>query len=215
MNSPLINILTRTSNRPNGFKRCHDSILNQTYKNIRHLVSYDNDKDLNYLKDIKDKYKANKDILLKEYKHPLNRAATFPYNLYINHLIKQVEEGWIMIIDDDDYLYDNNSIENLVKHINTKNKDTIFIFQAEYPTKRKIPDLGSYRIKRPRRGNISSCCFIFHESYRGKAHFPPVKAGDFDFINVLYSKYNSKIWIPEIFVKFGNLGGLGKRKDIK
>ena len=49
-----LNILTRTSNRPNGFKRCYNSIKNQTYKKINHIVSCDNEKDLNYLNNYDD-----------------------------------------------------------------------------------------------------------------------------------------------------------------
>jgi len=46
----LINILTRTSGRPNGFNKCRKSIENQTYIQIKHLVSYDDNNDLHYLK---------------------------------------------------------------------------------------------------------------------------------------------------------------------
>ena len=45
----LINILTRTSNRPIGFYNCHQSVIKQTYKNIKHFVTYENDSDLKYI----------------------------------------------------------------------------------------------------------------------------------------------------------------------
>ncbi len=44
-----INILTRTSNRPHGMRHCYDSVKQQTYKNIRHIVAYDTPSDLDYL----------------------------------------------------------------------------------------------------------------------------------------------------------------------
>jgi hypothetical protein len=42
MDSPLINIITRVS-RKNKFFRCYKSIHNQTYKNINHICTYQND----------------------------------------------------------------------------------------------------------------------------------------------------------------------------
>lgn len=42
MDSPLINIVTRVS-RKNKFHRCYKSIHNQTYKNINHICTYQND----------------------------------------------------------------------------------------------------------------------------------------------------------------------------
>jgi len=46
--NPKINILTRTSGRPNCFKRCVDSIKSQTYKNINHIVGADDDASYEY-----------------------------------------------------------------------------------------------------------------------------------------------------------------------
>ena len=45
----LINILTRTSNRPIGFYNCYQSIKNQTHNNINHFVSFDNYQDQEYI----------------------------------------------------------------------------------------------------------------------------------------------------------------------
>jgi len=42
MDSPLINIITRVS-RKEKFKRCYESIHGQTYKNINHICTYQND----------------------------------------------------------------------------------------------------------------------------------------------------------------------------
>ena len=48
----LINILTRTSNRPIGFLNNYHSVSNQTYKNINHLVSYEYEEDLKHYQEI-------------------------------------------------------------------------------------------------------------------------------------------------------------------
>lgn len=45
---PIINIVTRTSNRPIYFERCQESIEIQTYPNskIRKIVTFDDEQDL-------------------------------------------------------------------------------------------------------------------------------------------------------------------------
>jgi hypothetical protein len=81
--APLINILTRTSNRPNGFKRCRESIENQTYKNIRHIVSIDNLNDEEYVKSHNvDYFFMDKEAISKENDIPDPKTGTrFIYNL--------------------------------------------------------------------------------------------------------------------------------------
>jgi glycosyltransferase involved in cell wall biosynthesis len=39
----MITILIRTSNRPQQFKRCIDSVINQTYKDWKVIVCIDGD----------------------------------------------------------------------------------------------------------------------------------------------------------------------------
>ena len=56
-----INILIRTSERPRYFRHCYQSILEQTYKSIRVIVSWDNESTWDYIKNYKDivKIKVN------------------------------------------------------------------------------------------------------------------------------------------------------------
>ena len=112
-NQVLINILTRTSNRPFYFAECRNSIVNQSYKNIRHIVSVDDDSSFSY---VKENGLLNHDIL--QLRRPLRMSTShMPYNLYMNNLINEVKEGWIMFLDDDDILFDTNSISILVNNL--------------------------------------------------------------------------------------------------
>jgi len=43
MEKPLLNILTRTSNRPNAFELNKMTVRTQTYPNIRHIVCVDDE----------------------------------------------------------------------------------------------------------------------------------------------------------------------------
>ena len=46
---PLVTIVTRTNNRPNGFKRLVNSIKKQSYPNIRHFVILDDNDSIDYV----------------------------------------------------------------------------------------------------------------------------------------------------------------------
>jgi len=48
MEYPLINIITRAS-RPNYFRKCYESIHNQTYGNFNHIVTYETDEMYKFL----------------------------------------------------------------------------------------------------------------------------------------------------------------------
>ena len=45
----MFNIITRTHNRPNFFKKCVESIKSQSYKDIHHIITYQSDLDLEYI----------------------------------------------------------------------------------------------------------------------------------------------------------------------
>jgi hypothetical protein len=216
MKQPLINILTRTSGRPKGFKICEESIKGQTYSNINHIVSYDNDKDLNYLSDCKNKIKINRSEIIKndKSKNPNNPNFWFsPHNLYSNSLLEKVQEGWVMYLDDDDMLYDKTVVDKMVKNI--IDEDTILIWKMRYPDGRCLPDSHSFKSEKIRLGGIGSPCFLFHSKYKYESVWDAYKCGDYRFLEKLYKKIPNKKWINEIFIQLNNNGGFGKKKDIK
>src|SRR5690606_12849092 len=122
------------SNRPKGFKKCYNSILSQTYSNIRHLVSYDNEADKNYLNGI---LPSN---LIKVYplqNEPFNSELNgeykfFPFNLYCNTLLKEVGKGWVIFLDDDNMLINDHVIEEIVEEIKKVNNNTLLIWRVMY-----------------------------------------------------------------------------------
>ena len=219
--NPTINILTRTSNRPIGFSKCKNSIKNQTYKKINHIVSYDNDEDLKYLNNCSKKIKINRNnIAVKEWlKNPLayclNDNPRFwyhPSNLYCNYLLKEVKEGWIMFLDDDDMLYNDSVIQNVVNNI--VDEDTLLIWKMRYPTGRCLPDEKSFEQKQIRIGGIGSPCFLFNQKYIKYSQWDEYKCSDFRFLEKLYNVIPNKKWINEVFIQLNNEGGYAKREDI-
>lgn len=213
MNEPLINILTRTSNRPNAFKRCYDSIHNQTYKNIRHLVSYDDVKDLNYLNNYKniDLCKINKLklIYLDESKNP-NTGKYSPHNLYFNEMHKFIKEGWVMYLDDDDYLANETVLEEIVSSINP-NTDFI-LWQMKFVNGNLIPSNDTINDK-PKLGNIGSPCVMFKYNLLNNTIWDGYKCADFRFIYDIYNKSTVKKIIKKPMVIVGQIGD-GNKGDV-
>lgn len=210
---PLINIITRTSGRPNGFQRCQQSISNQTYTNIRHIVSYDNLEDKEYV----DKYNVDAFFIDKAKVQAMQdipdpkTGGRFIYNLYFNILFNKVKNGWIMILDDDDYLSNPNAVQTMVNNI--QGNTDMLVWQMKYPTGSKLPtiqEMGS----RPRLGRIGSPCIMVHSGIAKTIRWDGWKCGDFRFISKVWSKTGQKRWIKDSLVLLGSGGGFGLRKDI-
>jgi GT2 family glycosyltransferase len=210
--TPLINILTRTSNRPNGFNRCRESIEKQTYKNIRHIVSIDNLNDEEYVKAHNvDYFFMDKEAISKENDIPDPKTGTrFIYNLYLNHLINEVKEGWIFILDDDDYFADVNSVQKMVNAI--KNPTDLVLWQMKYPNGHVLPSLQELGTP-PRLARISSQCFMLHSAIAKTIRWDGWKCGDFRFVQKAYKKTGEKRVIREVLVNLGGVG-LGMKKDV-
>lgn len=218
---PKINILTRTSNRPIGFRRCAESISNQTYKNINHIVSYDTNDDLKYLNEYSniqilkiDPEEIKAEVELHGVPEHVKRMKRFaPYNLYMNKLLDMVSDGWIMILDDDDCLAHANVIENIISHIT--NEDTILIWKMKFADGRVLPLPEFYASKVPALGKIGSPCFLFHSKWKDHARWDPFKGGDFRYLNNIYNSIPYSNWIDAIYVHLSPNGpGFGTKKDI-
>ena len=116
---PKIYILTRTSGRPEFFKACRKSILEQSYKNWEHIVSYDDVETFKYVSAAGDGVvPVGVDKLIK------TPEMNCPYNLYNNNLLKRVPNGgWVLFLDDDGKLYNKESLKVLSKQIIKAEKD--------------------------------------------------------------------------------------------
>lgn len=213
---PLINILTRTSGRPFGFAKCRDSVQNQTYNHIRHLVSYDNEKDLEYLSGYEiEKVKVQKTSLdsIKPKDRP-NHLEFAPYNLYCNELLKRVKEGWVLFLDDDDVFLHDRVLETLVSKIKENDNRTLFIWQMQYPDGSMLPTDEMVNKKELELYGIGSPCVMFHYRYARKAKWDAWKCADFRFIKKLHHLIPKKLWIKQGYIKLNNFGGLGNREDV-
>nr|NQU90509.1 glycosyltransferase family 2 protein [Bacteroidota bacterium] len=202
---PLINILIRTSNRPNYFNRLIGTIKRQTYKNVKLHISADTVQTIYYVNDAG--YSA---VCIDPYTK--SSKLTFPWNLYLNDLLGQVKKGWILIIDDDDMLAHNRVLENLA--VNLTDQNSMIVFKMRFPDGRIIPDDDNWGRIPFKRKQIAMPCFAFHSKWKNTVRFDGQRAGDFRFINGLLD-YIGVEWFDEVVVQLDNYGNVGKRIDLK
>ncbi len=212
----LINILTRTSGRPVGFEKCRKSIINQTYKNIRHIVCYDDKQDLDYL----DQYEIEKFRVKRKKKDNLfgirnNKPGFKPYNLYCNKLLNKVKNGWILFLDDDDMLIHEGVLEELVNTIKNLTNDTLILWQTRYPDGRLLPEKELFQKHEIKYENIDTACFGFHSDFRKCAKWDAYRGADYRFLKNLESLIPEQKWIFTAFTQKNNFGDHGRRNDIE
>lgn len=186
----LINILIRTSFRPNLFKICIESIYTQTYKNINIIVSYDDDRALEYIPEEFQKVRVCKS------------DAPFFYDNYCNDLKELVTDGWFFFMDDDDILYDHMALEKISKYLNG-----IGGVVCQFNRNGKLkPSNELIRTKRIQRSKIGMPCLFLHHSLKNVAYFDgSVGASDYLFIKDVALKVKLK-FVPIAVVYAGSRG---------
>lgn len=163
----VINILIRTSFRPELFKRCIDSVRRQTYKNLRIIVGYDRKEALSYIPE---------DVERVEMQPETGR---FHYNKFCNQLKDLVTEGFFFFLDDDDYIVHHKTLSILAGFL----KDGATIVQFVRNDKRKPKDelMSSKKIVQ---GHIGLPCLILSANYKNIADLD----GEHDFGDYLWIK---------------------------
>lgn len=175
-NIDLINILIRTTYRPGYFKKCINSILSQSYTNYKIICCYDDKRCLNYLKE----YEG---VIEYFYVNEENNNS-HKYNLYCNVLMDKVEDGWIMFLDDDDKLSNNNTLQSIKYQLNNFNQ--ILFWQVNIAGNIIIPE----DVEKIEKYKISGIGFCFHSNFKNLSKWVPYGCSDFYFINELLLNYN-------------------------
>lgn len=206
-NQPIFNILIRTSGRPNYFIGCMDSIYKQSYTNYNVIVGIDRDDSM---------YATNYDCSVIKYdfsdvdikpKRGREYGEPFVYNLYFNELHKWVDEGYILYIDDDDALNDDDALLKISEKIK-EGFDLIF-YKCQFPKDRVIP----LKFGDPVLFDISTLNFCFNSKI--KPEWEGYKFGDYRVANYLYNVVDNKGYIDGCLTKVQRevaVGG-GKRDD--
>jgi hypothetical protein len=189
-----INILTRTSGRPNYFKENVESIESQTYPHINHIVCADDDESFEYASNLVSKViRVRREEKRKEY-----GIMHSPYNLYCNTLMDGVEDGWIMFLDDDAVFNSNGVVDQIMSQ--DLNPNDVIIWKGDILG--KIVPSYSYG-RGVSLGDIDSFCFMFHSKHKWAAQWDEMKESDFRVVSKLSRLLNIK-WVDAIVAKTNN-----------
>lgn len=138
----------------------------------------------------------------------------FPYNLYVKIVEQQINEGWIMFLDDDDVYAFNSSVEEIVKEINDYDEDTLHIFRMKRNTSKVLP--SDHYFKYHKRGHppiLYECGagnICFHSKWKGYTVWDEWSAADFRTISSLARVIPRKNWVEKIHYLCLNGAGKGK-----
>ena len=188
----VINILIRTTYRPESFLKCINSILNQKYTQYRIVICYDDERCKKYL-DFYEKYKNIKIIKSPD----VDKSKECFYNLYCNHLLHYAQDGWIMFLDDDDMFESDKSLDIINSYISNQNNNNLIFWKFKRPDKLIYPNINDIQIN-----TIASCGYCFHSKFRYSSIWINGQGGDFNYINGLVLKNNFQIYfIDKILTK--------------
>ena len=94
----------------------------------------------------------------------------FPYNLYMIKAERKIKEGWVIYLDDDDWLYKDTALEEAVERL--IDKDTlyfcrVFLGEALLPNDYALEHSAIPKGKQPPALGVGfgSQCIIFHSKY--------------------------------------------------
>lgn len=206
-----VSVLSRTSNRPNYFAQCRESVIVQTYPFVEHFISYDNQTDKHYLTHL-----PNTIYIPKS--QTTNYKESFSPNNYINIIAKQIPKpSWVIVLDDDDIFCTPRAIEIIMNSVSLEDMQTdtpsLYIWQTKMSESHDLPDFSGNDIIRS--GNIASCCFMFHSHYLDSVPWKPQRKGDLVFLQDLIKAFSpSIIRIPAILTQLQDDPGFGQKKGI-
>ena len=181
---PLINILTRTSGRPEFFRDCVHSIQNQTYKNVRHITCADDDDSFAYAKKLCDT------------------------TIRVDKIAKRVDYGYILFLDDDDRFTSDTALEFISRFME---EDSLSLWRCKLPYG-IVPneEVMSYPVLIPQQ--VTSFGYIFHSKHKWAATWDGVKESDFRCAQRLSRLLGHK-WVNAIYTEVNTEVGLGYAKD--
>ena len=195
-----INILIRTSNRPEYFKNCIESVLQQHYENYQVYICFDKNESLKYLSQF------IKNTKIEFFPIHKDSEEKYKFNLYCNDLLDKINNGYVIFLDDDDK-FCHNQVLNILNNI--IDKKTLLLWKFLRSDKLIYP----INLKNIKLGEIDTSGFIGYYNLYKNCRWWDQKNGDYNFINQVIHKNNPKIKLLDKLLvktqstdKIGNLG---------
>lgn len=189
-----ISILIRTSNRPEYFKKCIDSILKQEYTHYKVFICYDKVESLDYLEMYKDNPKIHYFYI------QIESDKKYKFNLYCNQLLDCVKDGYVLFLDDDDILCHSSVLRVLNAHCKM---DSILIWNFYRADKLIFP----VNVDNIVLGEIDTSSFMAHINTYINCKWGSEQCGDFTFFNQVICTNNPTIKYVDYILcrtQFGN-----------
>jgi hypothetical protein len=199
--SKLVNIITRTHERPGHFAVCRQSIDGQTHKRINHIVGTD------VPCDYYDAIQVDTDI--KPDAKPEHASYFAPWNCYLNQLAGHVEDGWVIYLDDDDMFATERAIEKIVNNID--HDDQLLMWRVDI-NGRVIPSGKGW-------GKVILCdCtssgFAFHSKHLDKVRWTSWDCGDYRVFKELSEVLEIKL-IDQVLTKTQGAPNRGNKPKLQ
>lgn len=186
---PLVNILTRTSGRPDQFRRCRESILKQKFNgDVRHIVCIDGP--CEYAEG--DVIVPGRGLIAPEVPPKHRRYRPAPYNLFINDALEAVEGGWVYVLDDDDEFLTKDALARLEPHMNDRDNLVVCRFLM---SKSVIPASWGEKLVM---NDVPGSSILYHSDHKADGHWHGQYCGDFFAANNLVKKGLKLVWVNEV-----------------
>lgn len=195
-----INIITRTANRPNYFSDCYRSVSQQfEQENLVHWITSDDDETFAYLENYENVHVVQ--IIRPKRKNKQH----FPYNKYFHEVLTLItEDGWVMVLDDDDMLVDVDSISKLRQKMaeHQYNDSCVFIWRIKLPNGNIIPS-SCFNTNKLNPDEITNNCFCFHTKHKDLVNFESCLKAEFNVLTTLINNLKP-VWIDDVLVAVNN-----------
>lgn len=179
----MMNVIVRTHRRELAFKRCIESINRQTYHPIRIIVV--NDGEDEYCKSWNPVInQLQSDGLAEQWEgHRL-----FTPNQHLDHALKFVLPGMVMILDDDDFIVSRTAVEQIMKFDGKFVRWLVYLNGATYPRRGANSP--------PVSGDTSMIGFSWPSSFHPT--FGSYKRGDYRAADQIYHHFGKVYGIDQV-----------------
>lgn len=188
MNKPVVNILSRLSNKKLHTEMMIRSVTGQTYQPINHILGAD--VELDFMD--KSKY-IPLTLPFKMCKVP-DGLYYAPYNQHLNTLAKEVKEGIIMYMDFDDQYTREDSIETIVNSFDHENQ--LIVWKVKITPQFIVPSWSFGKSIEP--CDISGIGFAYYHNPRLKTDWGWFSQGDYRVAKQLENQGLEVKWVNQI-----------------
>lgn len=208
-NLPTANIIVRTSNRPNAFSHCIHSIQKQDYPNINIVVTTDEPKGVEYTRGVEVRHLDMSHISSGiRPKSNSNYGIPFKSNRYIAEAQNRINDGYILILDDDDMFAAENSVSTIMANVE---ENKLLVWRVDFKNK-VIPSNETFG-KKIVMCDIASNGFCYHVKHKDLTDWGEWKRADYRTAKKLSDSMPVK-WLDAVLTKLQSNPGYGKRIDI-